>query len=170
MRVYIPATFDMLHQLSEAQEMPIRMGYGFAVTPALLGSFNEGDAEEIDYFAFNDASLASLRLLTIGQDSHFPLRRVVITAEIPDSRLSFDPELTESLVRIDGNLKYSDIIAFHVDTAEGETFVEKALPLLDRAEIGDEDAQLTVGDALDQLLAWFDSTELGLLTLDSLDV
>ncbi|MDO4910262.1 MAG: hypothetical protein Q3972_00775 [Corynebacterium sp.] len=170
MRVYIPATFDMLHQLEEMGEMPIRMGYGFALTDALREQFTEGDEEEIDFFAFNDASLASLRLLTQPPLSHFPFRRVVITADIDDSRLRPDPELSESLVHIDGNLAFKEILAFHVDTVEGETYVERALPLLDRAELGDEGAQLTVGDALDILLAWFDPSELGLLTLGTFGV
>jgi hypothetical protein len=44
--------------------------------------------------------------------------------------------------------------------------VRDAVEVVDRADLGDEDAELTVGDALDVDLAWYDAVELPfLLTL-----
>ena len=44
--------------------------------------------------------------------------------------------------------------------------VEAAITAVDEADLGDEDAELTVGDALDVDLAWYDAAELPfLLTL-----
>ena len=76
MRVYIPATFDMLRTLAEDQQMPVRSGVGFALTPAVREYYTGGDEEELAYTAFLDAARASLRLLSIGDKQRFPHRRV----------------------------------------------------------------------------------------------
>ena len=38
------------------------------------------------------------------------------------------------------------------------------MELIDEADLGDEDAELAVGDAQDNFLAWYDPTELNALT------
>lgn len=170
MRVYIPATFDMLHQLEAESVMPIRSGYGFALTPALIESFVSGDEEEIDYFAFMDAALASIRLLATGDVERYPHRRVVITADISKSRIIFGSDLGDSVVHIEGALSLEEILAFHIDTADSEEATAIAISKIDEADLGDEDAELAVGDAQDNLMAWFDSSELALLTLDNFEI
>ena len=46
MRVYVPATVDMLWQLNESGELTARSGYGFMVTPAVRDFFIEGEEED----------------------------------------------------------------------------------------------------------------------------
>ena len=79
MRVYIPATFGMLKQLDADGLFHPRSGWAFAATPALTEFYTSGDEEEIELIAFDDAALASLRLLAIGDEEDFPHRRVVVS-------------------------------------------------------------------------------------------
>ena len=39
----------------------------------------------------------------------------------------------------------------------------KAIEAIDAADLGDEDAELIVGDAVDNFMAWYDPTELPVL-------
>ena len=78
MRVYIPATFAMLESLNADGVLHARNGWGFAATPELTEFFTSGDQEEIEAIAFDDAALASIRLLAIGDEERFPHRRVVV--------------------------------------------------------------------------------------------
>ena len=98
MRVYLPATFKIAQELAENSQFTVRSGYGFALTPALKEFYTEGGDEEIAEFAFDDASRASLRLLAIGDEETFPYRRVVISADVPDTQITFDPDSGESVV------------------------------------------------------------------------
>ena len=60
----------------------------------------------------------------------------------------------------------TEVAAVHVDLAGAADHVRAAVDAVDRADLGDEDAELTVGDALDVDLAWYDAVELPfLLTL-----
>ncbi|AKE40716.1 Uncharacterised protein [Corynebacterium kutscheri] len=163
MRIYIPATFDMLHELNERQVISARSGYAFAVTPALRDYYVEGDEDEIAYSAFEDAVLASIRLLAIG-DEHFPYRRVVLSADVPDDQVTFAPELGESVVILEpAQVNFSDVASIHVDVADSEEATKSAIALIDQADLGEEGAELTVGDALDNYLAWYDPSELNIL-------
>ena len=63
-------------------------------------------------------------------------------------------------------LPLTAVAAVHVDLASAVDHVRAAIDAVDPADLGDEDAELTVGDALDQDLAWYDPSELPfLLTL-----
>ena len=157
MRLFVPATMAMLETLLEAGEMPVRSGTAFAATPALIESYAEGDMEEIEHVAFLEAARASLRLLGGELDSGaaheaHPYRR---------------PDLDTAVVRLDGaTVGTAEIAAVHVDLAGAVDLVKDAVEVVDRADLGDEDAELTVGDALDVDLAWYDAVELPfLLTL-----
>ena len=88
MRVYVPATFDMLGVLAGEGTMPVRSGVGFALTPALREFYTSGDEEEIGYQAFLDAARASLRLLAIEDEERFPARRVVLSVDVDDDKLA----------------------------------------------------------------------------------
>src|SRR6202035_4849489 len=47
-----------------------------------------------------------------------------------------------------------DVVAAFVDNAAAEAHVKAAVAVVDAADLGDEDAELTVGDAQDHDLAW----------------
>lgn len=163
MRVYVPATFDMLTQLSKNGEMSARSGWGFAVTPALQDFYTTGDEEEIAYSAFLEASMASMRLLAIG-DETFPHRRVVVSVDIPDEAVSPQPEMGDAVVKLDPPVfRVADLAAIHIDVEEAEEATAKAVKTIDSADLGDEAAELTVGDALDNFMAFYDPTELPFL-------
>lgn len=161
MRVYLPATFGMLASLEESRLIHARNGWAFAATDALHEFFTSGDEEEIEAVAFDDAALASIRLLAIGDEERHPHRRVVISADVADA--TADPEMGESVVRLAGPVKLEDVAAIHVDIAEAEQATAKAIEVVDAADLGDEDAELAVGDALDNYMAFYDPSELPVL-------
>ena len=161
MRVYLPATFGMLASLEENKLIHARNGWAFAATDALHDFFTSGDEEEIEAVAFDDAALASIRLLAIGDEERHPHRRVVISADVADA--TADPEMGESVVRLAGPVKLEDVAAIHVDIAGAEQATAKAIEVVDAADLGDEDAELTVGDAQDNYMAFYDPSELPVL-------
>ena len=55
------------------------------------------------------------------------------------------------------------VIAAYVDNAAAEPAVAAAIEVIDEADLGDEDAELTVGDAQDHDLAWYGAQELAFL-------
>jgi len=159
-RVYIPATFAMLKELDTDGVIHARSGWGFAATPALIEFFTSGDEEEIEAVAFDDAALASLRLLAIGDEPDFPHRRVVISADVDAVP---QPDMGESVVKLSTPVAFEDVAAIHVDIAAAEDATKRATELIDAADLGDQDAELAVGDAQDNYLAFYDPTELPFL-------
>ena len=160
MRVYLPATFGMLASLEENRLIHARNGWAFAATDALHEFFTSGDEEEIEAVAFDDAALASIRLLAIGDEERHPHRRVVISADVPDAEATADPEMGESVVKLAGPVNLEDVAAIHVDIEAAEEATAKAIEVVDAADLGDEDAELTVGDAQDNYMAFYDPSEL----------
>lgn len=160
MRVYIPATFSMLKSLDEHGVIHARNGWGFAATPELTEFFTSGDQEEIEAIAFDDAALASIRLLAIGGEEQFPHRRVVVSVDVEAEP---QPEMGESVVKLAGPLELKDVAAIHVDVQEAEEATAKAIAAIDAADLGDEDAELAVGDAQDNYMAFYDPSELPVL-------
>lgn len=160
MRVYIPATFSMLESLQADGVVHARNGWGFAATPELTAFFTSGDLEEIEAVAFDDAALASLRLLAIGDEQRFPHRRVVISADVAATG---EPEMGESVVKVAGPVALDDVAALHIDLAESEQATARAIEQIDAADLGNEDAELAVGDAQDNYLAFYDVSELPFL-------
>lgn len=164
MRVYIPATFALLQELSENGAITARSGYGFAVTPALREWFTEGDEEDFSEITFDDASRASLRLLAIGDEERFPHRRVVVSVDVPDENVTLEPNLGEAVVSLKpAQVGFDAVAAIHVDVEASEGATAKAIASVDAADLGDEEAELAVGDALDNFMAWYDPSELGVL-------
>lgn len=150
----------MLESLQENGLIHARNGWGFAATPELTEFFTSGDEEEIEAIAFDDAALASLRLLAIGDEEKFPHRRVVISV---DTEAEGVPDMGESVVKLHAPVELKDVAAIHVDVKEAEEATKKAVQLVDAADLGDEDAELAVGDAQDNYMAFFDPTELPFL-------
>lgn len=164
MRVYIPATFDMLKTLAEEGQHPARSGVGFALTPAVREFYTGGDEEELAYTAFLDAARASLRLLTIGDEQSFPHRRVVISVDLDESAINYAPEDGESVVRLDPPVfTVKQLAAIHVDDAAAEEATRAAMEVIDAADLGDEDAEMALGDCEDNLMSWYDAKELPFL-------
>ena len=67
------------------------------------------------------------------------------------------------MVRLSGPVAIDDVIAAYVDNAAAEPAVLAAIDAVDAADLGDEDAELTVGDAQDHDLAWYATQELPFL-------
>jgi hypothetical protein len=161
MQVYIPATLAMLRRLvADGSLLPVN-GTAFAVTPTLRESYAEGDDDELAEVALQEAALASLRLLAADDtDDRLP-RRAVLSAEVEDAE--YRPDLDDAVVRLAGPVAIDQVIAGYVDNAAAESAVTAAIAVIDAADLGDEDAELVVGDAQDHDLAWYANQELPFL-------
>ncbi|WP_156747375.1 hypothetical protein [Mycobacterium sp. E2462] len=164
--VYIPATLRMLRQLvADGSLWPVN-GTAFALTPALREAYAEGDDDELADVALREAALASLRLLAHDDDpaaapDALPPRRAVLAAEVEGA--TYRPDLDDAVVRLAGPVRAEDVIAAYVDNAAAEAAVARAIEAVDDADLGDEDAELIVGDAQDHDLAWYANQELPFL-------
>lgn len=141
-------------------------GTAFALTPTLREAYAEGDDDELAEVALREAALASLRLLADSEAGGAgagspPPRRAVLAAEVGD--VTFRPDLDDAVVRLAGPVALEDVIAAYVDNADAEPAVTKAIEAIDAADLGDEDAELIVGDAQDHDLAWYANQELPFL-------
>ncbi|MFD8499485.1 DUF6912 family protein [Amycolatopsis sp. NPDC059657] len=162
MRVYLPATIDMLRDLNTSGEFRARSGTGFALTPALRESYASGSDEELEYAALLDAARASLRLISAAEKPEdLPPRRVVISADVEDATLR--PDLDYAVVRLNGPIPLSQVAAIHVDASEAEPAVLDAARAIDAADLGDPDAEFILGEAEDHELAWYAAQELPFL-------
>lgn len=172
MRVYISATLDMLQRLVADGSMFPVSGTAFAVTPTLREAYAEGDDDELAEVALREAALGSLRLLAVAADDEpgdgsaeapavLPPRRAVLEAEVEAAVAR--PDLDDAVVRVSQPVLLDDLIAAYVDTAAAEPAVRAAIAVVDEADLGDEDADLIVGDAQDHDLAWYATQELPFL-------
>ncbi|QRY61436.1 hypothetical protein JVX90_13525 [Gordonia sp. PDNC005] len=163
MRVYLPATLAMIADLTAGDDgfTPVG-GTGFAVTPTLREAYTSGDDEELGEVALREAARASLRLLSAeeGGDASLPSRRVVVVA---DAEATVRPDLDDAVVRLSAPVAVGDIVAVHIDGAAAEPAVIAAVAAVDAADLGDEDAELTIGDVEDQDLGWYATQELPFL-------
>lgn len=140
-------------------------GTAFAVTPTLRESYSEGDDEELAEVARREAALASLRLLGHEDGDGLPPRRVVVETDLDDTAegLTLRPDLDDAVVRLSGEVAFGRVIAAYVDNQAAEAAVQAAVEVIDAADLGNEDAELTVGDAQDHDLAWYAPQELPFL-------
>ncbi|MDT5197530.1 MAG: hypothetical protein QOG79_522 [Mycobacterium sp.] len=152
----------MLQKLVADGSIHALSGTAFAVTPALRESYFEGDEDELAEVALREAALASLRLLGAeGSASGLPPRRAVLVAEVDGATAR--PDLDDAVVRLAGPVGIADVVAAYLDNAAAEPAVLDAIEVIDSADMGDEDAEFTVGDAQDHDLAWYASQELPFL-------
>ena len=108
--------------------------------------------------------MASMRLLAIGDEEKFPHRRVVISVDLDDSVITPRPDMGERVVELQpAQFSKDDLAAIHVDIAESEETTAKAIEAIDTADLGGEDAELAVGDALDKFMAFYHPSELPFL-------
>lgn len=184
MRVYVPVTLAMLQRLVADESVQPVSGTAFAVTPTLREAYAHGDEDELADVALRDAALASLRLLaddthdtadssepdsagtaasadSAGPAGTLPTRRAVVEADADDVTLR--PDLDDAVVRVRGPIPLTNVIAAYVDNAGAEPAVKAAVEVIDAADLGNEDAELTVGDAQDHDLAWYAPQELPFL-------
>ncbi|MFF0635441.1 DUF6912 family protein [Nocardia sp. NPDC004151] len=176
LRVYVPATVPMLRELVKDREIRALNDTAFAVTPALREAYASGDDEELAEVAMAEAARASLRLLAEEQavadlggedagDEAAPrgpiFRRAVIAADVTGATLR--PDLDDAVVRLSAAIPYDRIASIHVDLAEAESEVAKAVEVIDAADMGDADAEFVLGDAEDHQLAWYAAQELPFL-------
>lgn len=161
MRVYIPATLPMLQELVNDGYLQPRGGTAFAVTPALREAYAEGDDDELAEIAIGEAARASIRLLSADPDGGLPVRRAVVVADADKTTLR--PDLDDAVVRVSGRIAMDQVAAVYVDNADAEAAVRAAIEVIDEADFGDEDAELTVGDAQDRALAWYATQEVPFL-------
>ncbi len=175
-RVYIPATVPMLRRLVAERELFPLGGTAFAVTPALREAYASGDDEELAEVAMVEAARASLRLLAADREEYAnapepaegepgassPVyRRAVIAADVTGVKPR--PDLDDAVVKLSEALTYRQIASVHVDLAEAEPEVAKAVDVVDAADLGDTDAEFVLGDAEDHQLAWYAAQELPFL-------
>jgi hypothetical protein len=173
MHIYIPVTLAMLQQLVADDSLWPVNGTAFAVTPRLREAYAKGDDDELGEVALREAALASLRLLAAADDGSgqpgdkLPPRRAVLVADVADGddagAVTLRPDLDDAVVRIREPITTDDVIAAYVDNADAEADVTAAIAVIDAADLGDEDAELTVGDAQDHDLAWYATQELPFL-------
>jgi hypothetical protein len=164
MRIYVPVTLAMLQQLvADGSLWPVN-GTAFAVTPRLREAYAEGDDDELGEVALREAALASLRLLAAAlaqPGATLAPRRAVLVADVGE--VTPRPDLDDAVVRIEAPVATEDVVAAFVDNAAAEADVSAAIAVIDEADLGDEDAELTVGDAQDHDLAWYATQELPFL-------
>src|SRR5690606_30062537 len=188
LRVYVPVTVPMLRRLLTEREIFPVGGTAFAVTPALREAYASGDDEELAEVAMSEAARASLRLIAAERedltesleealetpaDTDAPpvpgsgahggpvYRRAVLAADVSGAKLRSD--LDDAVVKLSGPIPYGRIASVHVDLAEAEPEVAKAVDVIDAADLGDEDAEFVLGDAEDHQLAWYANQELAFL-------
>jgi uncharacterized protein DUF6912 len=163
MRVYIPATVTMLRAFAEHGELAAVNDTAFALTPALREYYQSGTAEELEYAAMLEAARASLRLIATeldGDATALP-RRAVVSADVDGATPR--PDLDYAAVRLTGPVPLKVVAAVHVDTPEAEDAVRAAAAVIDAADLGDPDAEFTLGSAEDHELSWYAPQELPFL-------
>lgn len=175
LRVFVPATVTMLRLLVAHQQLRAVNDTAFAVTPSLRESYASGDDEELAEVAIAEGARASLRLLasdervqahTNGHDpanGHDTLlyRRAVVAADVAGAAAR--PDLDDAVVRLAGPIAWNQVASVHLDLAEAEPAVRRAIDVIDAADLGDEDAEFVIGDAEDHQLAWYAPQELPFL-------
>ncbi|MFI5501382.1 DUF6912 family protein [Nocardia asteroides] len=166
----------MLRKLVDEREVFPLGATAFAVTPALREAYAAGDDDELAEVAMQEAARASLRLLAADRDGldedasaadtdaapGSPVyRRAVIAADVTGAKLR--PDLDDAVVKLAGPISYDQVASVHVDLAEAEPQVAKAVDVIDAADLGDTDAEFVLGDAEDHQLAWYATQELPFL-------
>ena len=158
MRIYIPSTINSLrevHKLGEHGPAPVT---AFGLTPAIREWYVNEDVEELEHAVFTEAAQASLRLL--DADPIAPRRRMVLSAEVADERVTLHPELDRGVVRVADPVQVGELVCIHVDGVEAEEAVSAAAAAVLGAELGEADAEFTVDSTEDFPLEWYDATEL----------
>ncbi len=137
MRIYLPSTVSGLRSALLAGGVPVRSGVAFAVTGSLRAEYPGWSEEDLEYLAMLDASRASLRLLGASDPT--------------------EPALADrAVVAVTGGpVPWRLVAAVHLDGADAAPAVRAAASVIDAADLGDDDAEFTLGSAEDYDLAWY---------------
>ncbi len=158
MRIYLPSTTSELIRLRDDEVLPGPRA-ATAVTSDFREWYIENDLEELEYAALLEAARLSLR--RVDADPSAARRRVVITADVPDSEVEPDPGAGRGSVRFLRDLSTATVVSLHVDGAEAEPAVAAATAVVIEADLGSDDAQFTVDEAEAHELGWYAPQELG---------
>ena len=161
MRVYVPATTTVLERLLDQGRLEGPQTV-FTVTPQLRGFYELSDSdEELEYAALIAAARASLRLMDV--DPAAARRRVVLAADVPDDSVSpiEDDAADAGAARTTADIAVRDVASAHIDVAEAEEDVRRAVDVVLEADLGSEDAQFVVDQAEGHELAWYATQEIG---------
>jgi hypothetical protein len=162
MRVYLPLTLDLLREAVHAHLVRPVGGTGFAVTEALRDEYHGADVEDLEYLAMSDAALASLRL--IADSGAVPVRVVAaVDCDAGEHPVTERPDRDRAAVTLAGPVPWDAVAAVHLDGGDDAAVVRAAADAVTAADLGDQDAAITVGDAQDIDLAWYHPTEIGYL-------
>ena len=161
MRVYVPLTLSGLAEAYKTGQLEAEPFVAYAVTPALREWYLSDDTEELEYAALLAAARASLRLLDV--DPVAARRRAVIAADVPDDAASpmDDPHVEPGAVRIEADVRLSDVASAHLDGAAAEEDVRAAVGVVLEADLGSEDSQFLVDQAEGHELSWYATQEIG---------
>ncbi|NUQ88404.1 MAG: hypothetical protein HOQ43_08075 [Glycomyces artemisiae] len=117
-RIYVPANAAMLRTLADTGELkPVSAVH--TVTSWLRREAPGADEEDLEYTAFDDAAFASLALLPGSEP-----RRVVVSADVPDERVTAHAEGTGA--DFDGDVKLKRVAAVHMDDADAAAVIAAA--------------------------------------------
>jgi hypothetical protein len=160
-RVYVPATTTVLERLLDQGRLEGPQTV-FTVTPQLRSFYELSDSdEELEYAALIAAARASLRLMDV--DPGAARRRVVLAADVPDDTVTpiEDDAADAGAARTAADIAVRDVASAHIDVAEAEEDVRKAVNVVLEADLGSEDAQFVVDQAEGHELAWYATQEIG---------
>ena len=161
MRIYLPATFNLVQRLVTEGELGPAPLTAFAVTQGLREWYVDDDLDELEYAAAREAARASLRL--IDADPTTPRRRVVISADVADGDVAIRDDLDRGVVSLTSVLPLTAVACAHVDDEDAAAAVGAAATAILEADLGDAQAEEVVDDAEGYELSWYDRQELSLL-------
>lgn len=159
MRVYLPATMNVLRDLMKEGTLGPAPLTAFAVTPALREWYVDDDVESLEYAALMNAARASLRLL--DADPVAPRRRVVVVAEVADGAVEARADLDRAVVQLDRPIELAEVAAVHVDDPEAQEAVRAAARVIMEADLGGSEAQFAVDETEGRELGWYATQEIG---------
>jgi hypothetical protein len=160
-RVYVPATTTVLERLLDQGRLEGPQTV-FTVTPQLRSFYELSDSdEELEYAALIAAARASLRLMDV--DPAAARRRVVLAADVPDDSVTAieDEAADAGAARTTADIAVRDVASAHIDVAEAEEDVRRAVNVVLEADLGSADAQFVVDQAEGHELAWYATQEIG---------
>jgi hypothetical protein len=158
-KVYLPATSRVLRELVDTGRLGPPPLTAFAVTPDLREWYRDGDIDELEYAALQEAARGSLRLL--DEDPTAARRRVVVAAEVPEEAVSMRPDLDRAVVRVTVAVPMSMIAAVYLDGPEAEPAVRAAADAVLEADLGSDDAKFVLDEAEGHELLWHANQEVG---------
>ncbi len=156
MRIYVPTTLDRLDALEQSGFAAPCQAH--AVTAELREWYADGEADELEYAAADEAAQASLRLLAVEPGA--PRRRVVVAADVPDAAVRPVGGRFRSSVTVAVDIGPELVASLHVDDDEAAEDLVRAAAAVAAADDGDDDAQFDVDGAAAHELLWYDASEL----------